>query len=310
MRKKMDPLIIVREIIKNLLMGNPLFRFFRTKIGDGRTTGILDTNAAFQYCTEIVDQYQQGLRDAGLDPNYFENKNILEIGPGANLAVQVNLILQGAARAYAIDRFSEARHTHKEAEIYEKLFQFFQTKSKVNPATFYKLNDQSPIFIGDKIKYFDSCGIENADRIFSKEFDVVVSHLALECIKDLSQGIHTISKIIKPGGICIFICNLKSLGVFGRGNEPLRLLNYSNKLWKWMYSNRGGPNRVRAYGYHSLLKLNHFKILNFVVLDRMQQAELDQTKTAFNKQFKKLSDDELSILEFRIVAQYQGKDLQ
>jgi SAM-dependent methyltransferase len=301
---------ILKEIGKNIVMGNFLLKALRNKIASGRTTGALDVDTASRHSLDIFNQYQLGLEDAGLDPEYFKGKSILEIGPGSNLGVQLNFIARGATSAFALDRFPDVQSTEKEAAIYEKIFDHLNDNQKELLKDTYKTENNIPVFMGNKIQYFGNCSLEKALRKFSDEdgdivtkFDVVVSHLALEHVANLNKGIYSVKKILNTGGICIFICNLKSLGgVYNHVNEPLRLLNYSEKLWRRMFSKRGGSNRVRAYGYRKRLEVNNFKILSFKILESMSAADLKKAKRHFNDRFASLTNEELSILKFRIVA--------
>ncbi len=311
MKGKMKERIgISLEIAKNVIMGSGFLQVVRNKIASGRTTGALDVDKAFAHSSSIFEQYKLGLADAGLGADYFKGKSILEIGPGSNLGVQLNFIGAGAERAYALDRFKDVQSTEKEAELYAKIIAGLDQEGKDRCNAVLKIVDNLPSFTGDKIKYFGDRSLENAhsmlkhDGIEDEKFDVIISHLALEHVANLTKGIYSVTRLLKPGGICIFICNLKSLGgVYNHQTEPLRLLYYSEKLWQTMFSKRGGSNRVRAHGYIKRLEVNGFAVLSFEVLERMEINDLKRIKHAFDDDFKSLTNDELSILKFRIVGQ-------
>ncbi len=311
MKEKLrEKILIIREIVKNMIMGNRLLKDFRGKITSGRTTGALNVDEALDHSLSIFEQYQLGLADAGFSNSFIEKKSILEIGPGSNLGVQLSFISEGARRAYALDRFEDVQSTSKETALYDRIVFRLNEEKRKKCSEAYRSKSDFPVFTDDKIKYIGNCSIEEALSEFTDEsgkitmeFDLIVSHLALEHIADINKGIYSIAELMKPGGICIFICNLGSLGgVYKHEEERLRLLYYPEKLWRRMFSERGGSNRVRAQEYKELLEKNDFSILSFNILERMPLAEVIKIKPYFDEQFKKYSDDELSILKFRIVA--------
>ncbi len=311
--KLKEQITIYREVAKNLIMGNSLLKAVRNKTSSGRTTGALDVDKAFSHSMSIFNQYQLGLKDAGLDSNYFEGKSILEIGPGSNLGVELNFVAHGAASASALDRFPDVQTSSKEAELYEKIIGTLNQEQRNRLKETYKTENGLPVIFGDKVQYFGECSLEEAtSRLkdesgeLSRKFDVIVSHLALEHVANLKKGLYSVTRLLNPGGICIFICNLKSLGgVYNHVNEPLRLLYYSDSLWNKMFSERGGSNRVRAFGYRKRLEVNNFSILSFNVLEQMEISDLKKIKRHFDDRFSSLTNEELSILKFRIVGRLQ-----
>lgn len=308
--------IIAREMFKNIVMGNSFLTGIRNKIASGRTTGALDIERSHKHVLSIFEQYTLGLKDAGLSPDYFKGKTILEIGPGSNLGVELCFIGKGAKRAYALDRFKDVQSTPKVAELYERIIQQMPEEEKVRVKAVYKTEKGLPVIDENMVSYLGECALEDVLSKFkhpsgncSLKVDVVVSHLALEHVAKLSKGIFMVSQMLNPGGICIFTCNLKSLGgVYMHHTEPLRLLNYSESLWQKMFSERGGSNRVRAFGYRKRLEVNNFSILSFEVLEKMSLEELDKIRWNFDRKFRSLSNDELCILKFRIVGKLLAKN--
>ena len=56
--------VIIREIAKNVIMGNRFLKGFRNKMSSGRTTGGLDVDKALIHSLSIFNQYKSGLVDA------------------------------------------------------------------------------------------------------------------------------------------------------------------------------------------------------------------------------------------------------
>jgi SAM-dependent methyltransferase len=301
-----EKLNIAIEIFKNIVMSNPITIALRNKLMGGRTTGSLEVEKAVQHSLNIFSQYNLGLKDAGLGKDYFSGKSIMQIGPGANLGVELQFIGSGAIKSDALDRFADVQNSQKEIEIYSSIVNSLKEEAKQKCSEAYQVIEGKPVFKNSKINYFGECALETAGNKFNKNYDVVCSHLALEHVADLEKGIASTTKILKPGGICIYICNLVSLGgVYNHQTQPLRLLYYSDSIWQLMFSNRGGSNRVRMGGYKTILEKNNFKILSLTPLQTISMEALEKIKPHFDSKFKNIPNEELQVLKFRVVAQLQ-----
>jgi SAM-dependent methyltransferase len=267
----------------------------------------LDVDRACKYARGVFAQYIEGLADAGYPRDGFRNKRILEIGPGANLGVQVCLVASGATQADALDRFWNLRTGVKERELYTRLQRQIANDGAAG------LSDLEPAFPGesDRIRYFCGLSLEAAgDNDDLRGYDMVVAHLALEHVANLDRGLLSVSRMLRPGGICIFVCNLVSLGgVYRHRQEPLRLLCYSDALWWRMFSNRGGSNRIRASGYRRLLDKHGFDVLSFKTLRQARMDDVRHVRPMLDRQFRDLADDDLQMLMFRLVARLRHHEI-
>jgi SAM-dependent methyltransferase len=298
-----EPLDVLREMAKNLVMGNRAVARVRERLGGGRTTGLFDVPAALAHTRTIFSRYQEGLASIGLDESWWHGKHAVEIGPGATLGVQLLQVAAGTSRADAIDRFPDVQVTRQSAQFYEALLAGLREDQRALCAREYRTSGGLPVFAFDTIGYHADCPLEDVDRHLPKVYDIALSHFALEHVTDLDAGITALARVLKPGGLCIFFCHLVSLGgVHNHETEPLRLLYYSNATWNLMFSNRGGSNRVRASGYRRLLQERGFEVLAFEVLDRLPDQEVSRIRPQLDRQFRGLADDDLATLKFRVVA--------
>ena len=219
---------ISQQILKNALMGIGAFQALRSRVGAGRTTGAYDPDEAVDHALATIAQYRKGISDAGLPISVLEGKSVLEIGPGRNLAVELGLIGMGAEKAYALDRFADVSRGPKEAAVYEKLITLLEPTEQARCREVIRIEENLPIF-SDRVKYFGNCPLEQTPNLFGREFDAVFAHLALEHVANLDAGIHATATLLRQGGLCVFVCNLRSLGgVFDHERAPLQLLNYSS----------------------------------------------------------------------------------
>ena len=294
---------VALEIFKNALMGQRWIRGLRSRISAGRTTGALDVDASISHVLGIYDQYVAGLADIGLDSDFLEGRAILEIGPGAHLGVELKFLGAGAREVYAVDRFTDLQNPAWQRSIYQGLIELMEPRERERCEGALLEGDGTCVLSPEKIKYWGGRALEDSlER--PAQFDLVVSHQALEHTADLERSTASISRLLKPGGYCVHICNLRSLGgVYRFEEEPLALLRPSPRLWKWMFSNRGGSNRARASEYKRLFAENALEIRNFEVLDRMSDGEVEDYRPHLHLHYRELPTDDLAILRFRVVAQ-------
>lgn len=283
-------------------MGFPLAIWIRNKILSGRTTGGLNTDDAFNHLIAIFEQYMLGLNDAGFNAEHYKNKNVLEIGPGSNLGIPLIIALHGANEAMAADRFSDLQQGHKQQEIYNKIIAKYSGDEHADKNLFTQWIKSK------KINYFGNFPLEKLGEILASKFDVILAHHALEHVFEPEKAIGSIFKMLKPGGIFIGICNLRSLGgVYNSENEPLALLKYSRLLWNLMFSKRGGSNRIRNSDYINLFENVGMQIISNTSLFTLPEKEVAEQLSFFSIEFRKKTLQDLSIVRFRLVSKKELK---
>lgn len=304
---------IGREMVKNVLMGSRVVAAIRSRGSSGRMPiGRSDVAATHAHTMRVWDQYAEALRAAGLGNHqagngwrgggWWTGKAVLEIGPGTNLGVQVALLAAGAARADALDRFGGVLAGEAERELYQRFIDGLDEEDRQRIARALVI-DGSGVAFGDTVRYYKGVRLEEASEHISQQYDVILAHESLEHVEHLDPGIRSVWRLLNPGGLCVFVCHLASLGgVYRHETEPLRLLYYPDFLWRLMFSSRGGSNRVRASGYRRTLAHHGFEILSFSVLERLSASDLGAVKPHFARRFRDLGDDDLAILKFSVVA--------
>jgi len=298
-----ETLHILKEMTKNAVMANRALAGLRQRSGGGRTTGFLDVPAALAHTHAIIEHYRVGLRAAGCDDGWWAGRRVLEVGPGATLGVQLLQVAAGADAAHAVDRFSDLQYTRAAAEYYERLLADLPEPGRSRAHEEYLPEPGVPGFAFQRIAYFGECRLETAPSRLAPGYDLAVSHFAIEHVADLQAGIRALACLLRPGGLCVLVCHLVSLGgVYNYETEPLRLLHYSDTTWNLMFSNRGGSNRVRASGYREALAASGFEIVAFDTLERLPPGDLQRVRPHLAPRFRALDDDDLSIVKFRLVA--------
>lgn len=315
---------VAAEIAKNLLMGSRVVAALRSRTSSGRMPiGRSDLDASHAHTRYVWARYAAALRAAGLVPDdsgsrdsgrddsgrddsgsggWWRGKTTLEIGPGTHLGIQLLLVAEGVTRADALDRFGGVLAGEDERQLYRRLLDGQPPEGRQRVEAALSVNADRVAF-GDAVRYYRGVRLEDAPASITQRYDVILAHEAIEHVEHLDRGIQSVSHLLAPGGHCVFVCHLTSLGgVYNHESEPLRLLYYSDLVWSLMFSNRGGSNRVRASGYRDLLTRHGFEILSLSVLERLPAADLARVKPHFVRRFRDLPDDDLSILSFSVVA--------
>jgi SAM-dependent methyltransferase len=288
---------VFTQIAKNAVMGVPFVGKIRSRLGAGRTTGSQDARKAFDHAENTLLTYLGALRNAGLGEEEFHGKTILEIGPGANLGVALSLICRGASKVVSIDRFHDLRARPVETELYTRIVAASVDDTVIDSRA-AELDARMA-----RIQYIPDCPIEDASDVLDHCFDIVISHLVMEHTRRLDRAIAAVSNLLVPGGLALHVCNLQSLGDVPNSQErPLQMLTYSPLLWRLMFSNRGGSNRHRANFYKDHLMRNGLEIVSFRANKTMELGDLRKIHPSLHGTFRCLSDEDLSILRFEVVA--------
>jgi hypothetical protein len=123
----------------------------------------------------------------------------------------------------------------------------------------------------------------------------------LEHVNDISATIGDMENALKKGGVTLNKVDLKSHGLH-RGNI-LEFLTWPELLWNLMYSEKGTPNRWRLDEYKRILCNSYLKLIFIKCIETCSKDVIDEVRPFLSKQFKHLSDEDLSCLSFWFKAQ-------
>jgi len=201
------------EMLSYLIQNNILYGSLNFS-GDGDFT--TDPESIYNRFREIAIQYNSAY------PHDLKNKTILEIGPGRSLTSCYYLSqISHCKKVYAHDAYGQVWQD-VDRRIIER---YFQNVSNIH----YLLGKNALSEITDKVDY-------------------IVSNAVLEHIWDLDELIKQLSEISHKNTIMYHIVDFRNHNKFSKDGD-LYFLKYSDKLWKWMASNVGHPNRLRMNTY-------------------------------------------------------------
>jgi len=227
------------------------------------------------------------------DANYtLENKTILEIGPGDNFLLAYIFLLNGAKEVYLIDRLKTNINDSYNFKFYKHYIQnYYKREQKIDLKDFFCLNS--------KIKYFSYTPFECLSKIKKNSVDLIFSQAVLEHITDLKTAIQKNNLFLKEGGYTIHQVDLRDHLHFN-DNCYLDFLKYRCRFWKFFGEM---TNRARFSQY-----INYFNNYNLEILDILDikrvgpYTKINKIKKRFLEVYRNLSDEDLSIISFKIIA--------
>jgi len=221
------------------------------------------------------------------DKNYtLKNKTILEIGPGDNFLLAYLFLLNGAKKVYLVDRFK----TNITKSFNLKLYEYY-IKKYVNLKNFISLSN--------KIYYFSNTPFEKLNKIKKESIDLIFSQAVLEHVFDLNSTIKKISLLLKKGGYTIHQVDLND-HLHLNDKSYLDFLKYPHRFYKYFGDI---TNRKRFSQYINYFNVYHLKILDIINIKKVGPiSKINKIKKKFYRDFRNLSDEELSIISFKIIA--------
>jgi hypothetical protein len=216
------------------------------------------------------------------------------------LGVGVALAFRGVVQDYwACDRYYDLAIFRGEP-VYGQLADKYA--SSVLPVD---ILDESGLPKLDRFKYLAPLAIEDAIPVVPKQyFDLVLCYDVLEHVYDPSQAYRPMSVCMRNGGVMVHhVSPMTHKKDRGADSELDRLaqFRYSPFLWKMMYSNRGGTNRVLPAEHCSAKVSSGFRVLKLEI-SRFDQRLVEGNRHKLHPLFKKIPASELSCSHFVVIA--------
>ena len=219
---------------------------------------------------------------------------ILEYGPGDIPGVALFFYAWGAQKIYCVDRFSLISISKFNVDVIEEILNLLPEEQKQRTSEcFNEYGKPNSGFNENCIQYVvNRKGLSG----LGDKFDFVFSRAVLEHVNDISSIIDDMENALKKGGVTVNKVDLKSHGLH-RGNI-LEFLTWPALLWNLMYSEKGTPNRWRLDEYKRILSRSNLKLIFIKCVETIGKDVIDEVRPFLCKQFKQLSDEDLSCLSF------------
>ncbi len=233
-------------------------------------------------------------------PQFLNGKHLIEYGPGDFPGVAILMYAWGAEKIYCVDRFPMMVFSEKNVAALRRLLDALPPEQKLRANhCFASIGSPESGLRQDCIEYIVNSkglsGLRNAA-------DLIYSRAVLEHVNDLQASINDMKAALREGGTMIHKIDLKSHGL--HKTNRLDFLTWSNIAWRLMYSAKGVPNRLRVDRYRKALDQAGFKIETIEPVETARQSEIEEVRPHLAKDFRDLSDEDLSWLSFWLIARH------
>jgi hypothetical protein len=172
----------------------------------------------------------------------ISDANIIEFGPGDNLASGLAMLAAGARSYVALDRFVSDYASKSAKEWYGTVEECWRATFPERPWPVWLRSADFPEAYRDRVDVV-AAGVENA--AVGRTFDVVCSFQVGEHVKDVAAFGRLTAALLAPEGIAVHRVDFGPHDCWRRYPDPLTFMRFSPRLWRAMGSNRGYPNRLR-----------------------------------------------------------------
>ena len=234
-------LILATNKIRHAVMG------YRTP----RPFDASQIDRAVRYDLEVVDRWGEYIEHYSGARADLAGKNVLELGPGADLGVGLILLAMGARSYTAFDVHNLADAAG--ADFYDRLFDELSGRDDIE-ADIEQLRGQLALTLdgsADRLIY-------KCDRSFDlsvleeQSVDLIVSQAAFEHFDDPQRTIEQMTRLARPGARLVCQIDMSTHTRWIRDRDPLNIYRFSDTFYNLMKF-RGSPNRVRPVEYRKML---------------------------------------------------------
>lgn len=299
-----DPARVLRAVATNQLARFAPGLYVRLTGQTGRGAAAEEGAADIaQYFRDCVDAYFERLQVAPAEVAAFlTGKTLMEYGPGDLPGVAALMVARGARKVYCVDRFPLVNLSAKNARVLVDLIDGCRGVERDRlVGSLANRDDPAAGFAPERIEYLvrpsGLSGLKSA-------VDMVFSRAVLEHVDDLEATFSDMVAALRPGAVAIHQVDLRSHGLHKA--NPLDFLAWSPTLWKWMYSEKGVPNRWRIDKYRAIIKDLPVELLALEPTKRASPEHLAAVRSMLAAPFQDVTDQDLSWLGFWLLMRKQG----
>jgi len=279
-----------------------LYIKFTRQTGRGKkVTSQMETAVYFFRCfADYIDQIGLSIDQS---EEYLRGKKVLEYGPGDILGVALLMYAYGAECVHCVDRFPIEKKSPNNLQVYQFLLDSIDDGKRERGKQAFKVTGRVDSGFNPNAITYSVTPDGLAPN--GHKYDLIISRAVLEHVNNLESTIKNIRRVLKRGGISIHQVDLKSHGL--DRYQTFDFLTWPEFLYRSMYSHKGYPNRWRIDKYRELVEKSGLSCNKLVPLGKLEEEKIGIIKPRLAKQFRHLTPEELSWLEFWMVLQHDWK---
>ena len=234
----------------------------------------------------VAADYEVIAKKAGLttDKSVFENKLVLEIGPGNTQAIALLARGRGALKFAGWDAFDVLSRDQRYLD-----------------AIYGPLLERAGKRASDVRTLLDGCKIHGSREAFEPlaPFDLVISRAVLEHVRDLDGLYGDLAALTTEDAAVIHKVDLRSHG--HQLTHDLDFLLFSERSWRGLTTHIGEPNRARYPEYLEIGRQHGFVPIYVASTRVVTQAEAERIRPKLAMPYRDMSGEVLSVLGFWLV---------
>ncbi len=222
-----------------------------------------------------------------------------ELGPGDDVAVAYCFLKAGARKMYTVERFASVKLDERAIALFRAVDLLLEGLNAVQADDIATLHRGQVVLDAARLEHrvgqFETCGLpEPVDFIYSND--------VMEHVDDPATIFRCAFHALRPNGVFVNNIDLAGHNAFSNASQPLDFLTCPDWLWSLMFSHVVTTNRVRYGEFLHCARAAGFDVAREDVLVRADPAYLSSVRPALLDRYRALSDDDLSVIQIRLIA--------
>lgn len=258
---------------------------------------------AIEYDFRVLRRWKDYLEEYEVGAGQLKGKNLLELGPGADLGIGLISLAAGAESYHALDIHNLVRLAPD--AFYESLFDGLKNDPNLKAEISFlreqlKLNQEDK---SDRLNYV--CRKDFDISVFAgADIDLVVSNSAIQQFDDPARSIAQISQVVRPGAYFIALIDLRTHTRWIKQRDPLNIYRYQNSIYEALKF-RGSQNRVRPFEFQEMLQDNGWENVKIIPRTSLDPLFMEASIPSLTPRFR-APENQMELLRCMICAKMGG----
>jgi SAM-dependent methyltransferase len=235
-----------------------------------------DAERCIGYDANVVEGWLAALRPYTGEAEPFRGRDVLELGPGADLGVAGLLLAHGATSYRAAD--ANPLLAAPPPGFYEPLRRRIAAMpGSPEPAGVLAELERAHAGAGERVRWSCRADFDLEAMLPPASADVVVSQAAFEHFDDVPRTLVQLARVARPGAVLVAEIDLMTHSRGIRERDPLNLYRHPDWLYR-LFRFRGIPNRMRPRDHEAALLAAGWTDVRIVRKGELSEAALAEVR--------------------------------